>query len=108
MWRIRSREIWASQMLVALATASEQATVRLVGGSDTYFADLGLFTMDSQASEPIPMWKPLTGEPCAGELHARFGGRGGPVVLLYPYQRQDGRAYVSPVGASLLAIIRMR
>lgn len=23
------------------------------------------------------MWKQLTGEPCAGELHARFGGRGG-------------------------------
>ena len=23
------------------------------------------------------MWKPLTGEPCAGKPHARFGGRGG-------------------------------
>ena len=23
------------------------------------------------------MRKPLTGEPCAGEPHARFGGRGG-------------------------------
>ena len=30
------------------------------------------------------MRKPLTGEPCAGELHARFGGRGG-AGLLYPY-----------------------
>src|SRR5215468_10543415 len=29
-----------------------------------------------EASEPIPMRKPLTGEPCAGEPHARFGGRG--------------------------------
>jgi hypothetical protein len=47
------------------------------------------------------MWKPLTGEPCAGELHARFGGRGGPVVLLYPYQIQKT---LSPVGASLLAM----
>ena len=27
--------------------------------------------------EPIPMRKPPTGEPCAGEPHARFGGRGG-------------------------------
>ena len=27
-------------------------------------------------SEPIPMRKPPTGEPCAGEPHARFGGRG--------------------------------
>ena len=26
--------------------------------------------------EPIPMRKPPTGEPCAGEPHARFGGRG--------------------------------
>jgi len=27
--------------------------------------------------ESIPMRKPSTGEPCAGEPHARFGGRGG-------------------------------
>jgi len=27
--------------------------------------------------ETTPMRKPPTGEPCAGELHARFGGRGG-------------------------------
>src|SRR5262249_668567 len=27
-------------------------------------------------SEPIPMRKLPTGEPCAGEPHARFGGRG--------------------------------
>jgi len=26
--------------------------------------------------EPIPMRKPPTGEPCAGEPQARFGGRG--------------------------------
>jgi len=32
------------------------------------------------------MRKPLTGEPYAGELHVRFGGRGG-VSLPYPYQR---------------------
>ena len=29
----------------------------------------------SMCSEPIPMRKPPTGEPCAGEPHARFGGR---------------------------------
>ena len=28
--------------------------------------------------EPIPMRQPPTGEPCAGEPHARFGGRGRP------------------------------
>ncbi len=27
--------------------------------------------------EPITMLKPPTGDPCAGEPHARFGGRGG-------------------------------
>jgi hypothetical protein len=32
------------------------------------------------------MRKPLTGEPYAGELHVRFGGRGG-VSLPYPYQQ---------------------
>lgn len=31
------------------------------------------------------MRKPPTGEPCAGEPHARFGGRGGE-ILLDPYQ----------------------
>ena len=29
------------------------------------------------SSETLPMRKPATGEPCAGERHARFGGRGG-------------------------------
>lgn len=29
-----------------------------------------------EVSEPIPMRKLPTGEPCAGEPHARFGGRG--------------------------------
>src|SRR5437868_13686161 len=31
---------------------------------------------DPCVSEPIPMRTPPTGEPCAGEPHARFGGRG--------------------------------
>ena len=30
------------------------------------------------AGETLPMWKPTTGEPYAGEPHVRFGGRGGP------------------------------
>jgi len=36
-------------------------------------------------SETSPMWKPTTGEPCAGKPPARFGGRGGE-SLPYPYQ----------------------
>ena len=43
-----------------------------------FFAAQGLFTLyhGPCVSEPIPMRKPPTGEPCAGEPHARFGGRG--------------------------------
>ena len=40
-------------------------------------------------SVPIPMWKPPTGEPCAGEPHARFGGRGG-ATLPDPYHLHIG------------------
>src|SRR3990172_5571945 len=32
----------------------------------------------------IPMWKLSTGEPCAGEPHARFGGRGGRALFPTP------------------------
>ena len=46
--------------------------------SNTFFAAQGLFTITAArcVSEPIPMRKLPTGEPCAGEPHARFGGRG--------------------------------
>ena len=38
------------------------------------------------------MRKLSTGEPCAGEPHARFGGRGeSAITLLYPYVRPSGR-----------------
>ena len=42
------------------------------------------------------MRKPTTGEPCAGEQHARFGGQGGK-CLPEPYQlRQASKKYVEP------------
>ena len=50
------------------------------------------------------MRKPLTGEPCAGKPHARFGGRGG-LGLLYPYQGKDfafGRSVVEDPDMGLL------
>ena len=56
------------------------------------------------AGEPIPMRKQPTGEPCAGELHARFGGRGG-ASLPYPYQL-DRRA--PPVQSRLQGACRRR
>ncbi len=41
---------------------------------------------DPCVSEPIPMRKPPTGEPCAGEPHARFGGRGRREPFPTPYR----------------------
>ena len=38
--------------------------------------------------EPIPMRKPPTGEPCAGEPHARFGGRGRRKLFPTPIARE--------------------
>ena len=40
------------------------------------------------AGETLPMWKPTTGEPYAGEPHVRFGGRGGATPLPDPYRRK--------------------
>src|ERR1700732_3159315 len=40
-----------------------------------------------RAGETLPMRKPATGEPCAGEPHARFGGRGGPTPFPTPIDR---------------------
>src|ERR1700724_1739837 len=39
-----------------------------------------------RAGETLPMRKPATGEPCAGEPHARFGGRGGPTPFPTPIE----------------------
>src|SRR5271169_4382511 len=45
-------------------------------------------------SETSPMWKPTTGEPCAGKPPARFGGRGGE-SLPYPYHKAPSGAAIS-------------
>jgi hypothetical protein len=42
------------------------------------------------------MRKLSTGEPCAGEPPARFGGRGeSGKALLYPYSAMDGNVAIS-------------
>jgi hypothetical protein len=43
---------------------------------------------------PIPMGKPPTGEPCAGEPHARLGGRGG-ATLPDPYHHKISQIYLN-------------
>ena len=70
LWRAKA-SIRMERMASALVTASKEAipsfakflTVHIIHGSI--------------ASETSPMWKPTTGEPCAGKPPARFGGRGG-------------------------------
>jgi hypothetical protein len=47
----------------------------------------------------IPMRKPPTGEPCAGEPHARFGGRGG-VTLPDPYRSPTYMKNIRPIKSS--------
>jgi len=58
------------------------------------------------AGETLPMWKPTTGEPYAGEPHVRFGGRGGATPLPDPY-REHSRVFHRPApriaGLALLA-----
>ena len=48
--------------------------------------------------EPIPMRKLPTGEPCAGEPHARFGGRGRrkpfPTPIGWLLRRKHGLSYI--------------
>src|ERR1700677_1737727 len=78
LWRAEA-SIRMERMASALVTASKEAitsfakflTVHIIRGSIP--------------SETSPMWKPATGEPCAGKPPARFGGRGGE-SLPYPYQ----------------------
>jgi len=62
---------WSERMLAALETASKRQIV------NAFRCTLVVQPLQLCFSEPIPMRKPPTGEPCAGEPHARFGGRGG-------------------------------
>src|SRR5918996_2728330 len=55
----------------SLSRGSSALAQYILRGPGTVHHDCSL-----EASEPIPMRKPPTGEPCAGEPHARFGGRG--------------------------------
>lgn len=55
----------------SLSRGSSALAQYIVRGPGTVHHDCSL-----EASEPIPMRKLPTGEPCAGEPHSRFGGRG--------------------------------
>ena len=61
------------------AVTVDLPTLAGLAGHKCILRKFGLVHHDASptSSEPIPMRKPLTGEPCAGEPLARFGGRGG-------------------------------
>ena len=73
-WGWTEASVWTDRMLTAL----EQG---VKGGrrKNAFFAERGLFNLTAahalvcQSSRQVT---PPTGEPCAGDPHARFGGRG--------------------------------
>ena len=67
-WEWVEAAIWTEHMLAASATRSRKHSSRNKGQSPN---------LKPCISEPIPMRKLPTGEPCAGKPPARFGGRGG-------------------------------
>ena len=73
--------VWNDQMLAALGNG--------VKGGKNFLCRHGTFHNDQGPciGKPIPMRKPPTGEPCAGEPHARFGGRGGREPFPTPIDR---------------------
>src|ERR1700678_2931097 len=96
LWRAEA-SIRMERMASALVTASKEAitsfakflTVHIIHGSIP--------------SETSPMWKPATGEPCAGKPPARFGGRGGAKAFPTPIRGHITRPLDCFV-ASLLAM----
>ena len=87
-WAWVDREVWTDRMLAALGNGVKGHNWSIL--AKRVLRRVGAVHHDAGPieSEPIPMWKPLTGEPCAGKPHARFGGRGG-FGLLYPYQQHS-------------------
>ena len=80
-WAWVDRAVWTERMLAALGNGvkGNKWSCRSQTMAKCVLRWIGAVHHDRSpnVSEPIPMRTPLTGEPCAGELHARFGGRGG-------------------------------
>ena len=57
------------------------------GWKNSFFAERGLFNLTAAhalACQSSRQGQPPTGEPCAGDPHARFGGRGGRTQSAFP------------------------
>ena len=78
-WSWVVRTVWTERMLAALGNGvkgNKRFSRCWPPASLRHFGTLH-HDRRSNVSESITMLQPLTGEPCAGEPHARFGGRGG-------------------------------
>src|ERR1700691_3841690 len=82
LWRAEA-SIRMERMASALVTASRRRITSFAKSLTVHIIH------GSIPSETSPMWKPTTGEPCAGKPPARFGGRGGE-SLPYPYHNVEG------------------
>src|SRR5215208_4893708 len=79
----------------------------LIGGVRIVHHDCNL-----SPSEPIPMRKPPTGEPCAGKPHARFGGRGRRKPFPTPIKPElfyfSPRLFTKPLSSNSLTMLSSR
>jgi hypothetical protein len=72
---------WTARLVSALATASRGHLREC-----PFAARRWVTSHHPRAGETLPMWKPTTGEPYAGEPHVRFGGRGGVIPFPTPIE----------------------
>ena len=77
-WDWVGRIVWMERMLAALGNGVKGSKWSCCW-PNAHFAEVGAFhdNRSLDVGEPIPMRKPQSGEPNAGEPHVRFGGRGG-------------------------------
>jgi hypothetical protein len=100
-WEWVDREIWMERMLAAQVTASSKGNKCLLRGVGTVHHE-----HSPANSEPTPMRTSPTGEPCAGEPHARFGGRGGSKPSLPLQHSHRGCLSGAPAGRAASSSVR--
>ena len=82
--KIRSR---LRRLLLKRHRKNPERLLRQQRWPNAYFAKAGLYSLREGPLSFRTICQLLTGEPCAGKPHARFGGRGGSKVSLpYPYR----------------------
>jgi hypothetical protein len=82
------RRAWTERVLKPLAQSQERAERSAAHGRPSLRGRLG-------ATASIPNGKPPTGEPDAGDLPVRFGGRGADCPASLPLYNSPGQAHDS-------------